>query len=72
MCRRFCHARYACRMKRILLIHHSQSGHTTALAEAVKSGVLELADDITLRERRALAATLDDLLWAEGLLIDRH
>lgn len=56
-------------MKRILLIHHSQSGHTTALAEAVKSGVLELADDITLRERRALAATLDDLLWAEGLLI---
>lgn len=56
-------------MKRILLMHHSQSGHTTTLAEAVKAGVLELADEIALRERRAAQATLDDLLWAEGLLI---
>lgn len=56
-------------MKRILLVHHSQSGHTTQLAGAVKAGVLEFAAEIDLRERRALEATLDDLLWAEGLLI---
>lgn len=56
-------------MKRILLVHHSQSGHTAQLAEAVKAGVREFADEIELRERRAFDATLDDLLWAEGLLI---
>lgn len=56
-------------MKRLLLIHHSQSGHTDALAAAVRAGIAEFVDEIELRERRALAATLDDLLWAQGLLI---
>ncbi len=56
-------------MKHLLLIHHSQSGNTTALAAAVRSGIAEFADEIELRERPALQATLDDLLWAQGLLI---
>ncbi|HEY0973900.1 MAG TPA: NAD(P)H-dependent oxidoreductase [Solimonas sp.] len=56
-------------MKRLLLVHHSQSGHTDALAAAVRQGVAELGDDVELRACRALEATLDDLLWAQGLLI---
>lgn len=56
-------------MKRLLVVYHSQSGHTARLMEAVREGVLELADEIELRVLRAFDAGLDDLLWAEGLLI---
>lgn len=56
-------------MKHLLLIHHSQSGHTTALAEAVAAGAAEFADEVELRQRRAFEAGLEDLLWAQGLLI---
>jgi multimeric flavodoxin WrbA len=56
-------------MKRLLLIFHSQSGHTRRLAEAAAAGAAELEDEIELRVRDARAATLDDLLWAQGLLL---
>ncbi|TJY64962.1 flavodoxin family protein [Sinimarinibacterium sp. CAU 1509] len=56
-------------MKQLLLIFHSQTGRTRRLAEAVATGVAELADDVELRVREARAATLDDLLWAQGLLL---
>jgi len=56
-------------MKHLLLIHHSQSGHTAALAEAVAAGAAEFSDEVELRQRHAFEAGLEDLLWAQGLLI---
>lgn len=56
-------------MKRLLLVYHSQSGRTARLMEAVCAGAAELADEVELRVLRAFDAGLDDLLWAEGLLI---
>jgi len=56
-------------MKHLLLIHHSQSGHTAALAEAVAAGAAEFSDEVELRQRQAFEAGLEDLLWAQGLLI---
>ena len=55
--------------KRLLMVWHSQSGRTAALADAVAAGVGELEDEVELRRLPALQAGLDDLLWAEGLLI---
>ena len=56
-------------MKRLLLIWHSQSGHTEAMMRAVAEGAAELAGEVELRGLRAFDAGLDDLLWANGLLI---
>lgn len=56
-------------MKRLLLIWHSQSGHTQRLAEAAAQGARELAGEVELRMLRAGQADLDDLLWAQGLLL---
>lgn len=56
-------------MKRLLLIYHSQTGRTERLAEAVGAGAGEFAEEVELRRRRAFDAGIDDLLWAEGLLI---
>lgn len=56
-------------MKHLLLIYSSQSGHTEAMMQAVRSGVDEFANEVELRCLRALDAGLDDLLWAQGLLI---
>lgn len=56
-------------MKRLLLVYHSQSGRTARLMEAVCAGATDFADEVELRVLRAFDAGLDDLLWAEGLLI---
>lgn len=56
-------------MKRLLLVYHSQSGRTARLMEAVCEGAAEFADEVELRVLRAFDAGLDDLLWAEGLLV---
>ena len=56
-------------MKRLLLVYHSQSGRTALLMEAVCEGAAEFADEVELRVLRAFDAGLDDLLWADGLLI---
>lgn len=56
-------------MKNLLLIYSSQSGHTAAMAQAVQTGAAECAEDVVLRCLLASAATLEDLLWAHGLLI---
>ncbi len=56
-------------MKRLLLVFHSQSGRTAQLAQAVAEGAASLRDEVTLRIRRAPEADIDDLLWAEGLLL---
>lgn len=56
-------------MKHLLLVYHSQSGRTTQLAQAVAAGAAELGDEVELRVLRAPEAGLDDLLWADGLLL---
>jgi NAD(P)H-dependent FMN reductase len=55
--------------KRLLAIYSTQSGRTLALLEAVRAGIAECADEVELRVLPALQAGLDDLLWAEALLI---
>lgn len=56
-------------MKHLLLIWHSQSGHTRQLVDAAASAIRTLADEVDLRMLRAADAGLDDLLWADGLLL---
>jgi multimeric flavodoxin WrbA len=58
-------------MKNILLIQGGQTaqGTTARMEQAVADGIAELADEIELRRLHALRAGIDDLLWANGLLI---
>ena len=56
-------------MKHLLLVYSSQSGHTATMAEAVCAGARTAGNDIKLRCLKAFDAGLDDLLWANGLLI---
>lgn len=57
-------------MQRLLLIHGGHAGgRTHQLVDAVRTGVLEAAEAIELRTLPALEAGIDDLLWANGLLI---
>lgn len=54
----------------LLLVYHSQSGHTRQLAEAVERGVARAdTENLELRVRQAFDADADDLLWADGLLL---
>ncbi len=56
-------------MKHLLLVYSSQSGHTEAMMHAVSEGAAEFSDAVELRALQALSAGIDDLLWAQGLLI---
>jgi NAD(P)H-dependent FMN reductase len=56
-------------MKHLLAIYSSQTGRTAALLDAVRGGAGEFADEVELRVLPALRAGLEDLLWADGLLI---
>ncbi len=56
-------------MKHLLAIYSSQTGRTRTLLGAVRAGVDEFAEEVELRVLPALQAGLDDLLWADGLLI---
>jgi len=57
-------------MKRLLLIFGGHAGGRIAsMTESVRAGIDELSDEIELRCLAALDAGVDDLLWAEGLLI---
>ncbi len=54
----------------LLLIYAGHAGgRTYAMVEAVKQGVADAGDDVELRALPALEAGVDDLLWANGLLI---
>lgn len=55
---------------RLLLIYAGHAGgRTHAMVEALKRGVAEAGEDIELRALPALDAGVEDLLWANGLLI---
>lgn len=57
-------------VKHLLLITGGQpGGRLERLAEAVVAGAAEFADEVELRHRPALQATLEDLLWAQALVI---
>lgn len=57
-------------MKHVLLVYSSQTGNTRAMADEICAGLAEaFAEEVELRRRRAPEAGLDDLLWADGLLI---
>lgn len=54
--------------KRLLIIYHSQTGHTRAMAKAVRRGARRVPE-VETRSKMALRAGLDDLLWAQALLL---
>jgi NAD(P)H-dependent FMN reductase len=57
-------------MKHLLLVTGGHAGgRLERLAAEVRAGAAEFADDVELRCLPALEAGIDDLLWANGLLI---
>jgi hypothetical protein len=57
-------------MKRLLIIYGGHpGGRIAAMTSAVRAGVEELDEPIEIRCLAALAANVDDLVWAQGLLI---
>lgn len=56
-------------MKHLLVVWSSQSGRTETLMHAACAGAAEFAEEVELRCIGALAAGLDDLLWADALLV---
>ncbi|MCF8144986.1 MAG: NAD(P)H-dependent oxidoreductase [Deltaproteobacteria bacterium] len=55
-------------MCNILIIYHSQSGHTRQMAEAVAAGASAI-EGVTVTLRQAVEAGIDDLLNCDGLAI---
>ena len=55
-------------VRHLLIVYHSQTGHTRAMARAVTRGARRVVD-VETRLKMALRAGLDDLLWAHGLLL---
>ncbi len=54
--------------KRLLVVYHTQTGHTGRMAEAVLRGARQIEEVETVL-RRAGEAGIDDLLGCDGLLI---
>ena len=55
--------------KHLLVVWHSQTGRTRTLLDAVLRGAANFEDEVSVRCLPALQAGLDDLLWADGLLM---
>jgi len=55
-------------MAKILIVYHSQTGHTEELARAVAEGVKEVEGAEAIL-KRAGEATVEDLLEADGVVI---
>jgi NAD(P)H dehydrogenase (quinone) len=53
-------------MGRVLVIYDSKTGNTQQMAEYVAEGAAEVPD-ITIRLRPLDKATVDDVLWADGI-----
>lgn len=54
-------------MSKLLIVYHSQSDRTEQLARAVFTGAQQ-EDGVDSRLIRAFDATLEDLLWCNGLI----
>jgi len=55
-------------MTKILIVYHSQTGHTKQMADAVCDGAKAI-DGVEVLLKKASDATLDDLLACDGLAI---
>ena len=56
--------------KHLLIVYHSQSGTTSAMADAVIKGAKNPdINGVEIQVRDALEASEDDVLWADGLLL---
>lgn len=56
--------------KHLLIVFHSQSGHTEQLIDAANKGACsEDIERVEVRKLSAKDANADDLLWADGLII---
>jgi len=55
-------------MKHLMIVYHSGSSRTHRLALAARHGASQ-EPDVEVRTKTAFAAGLDDLLWADGLLL---
>lgn len=55
-------------MANILIVYHSQTGHTAQMAEAVAVGAAAI-EGVAVIMKRAADATTEDLLWADGVAI---
>ena len=56
--------------KHLLVVFHSRSGSTAALRDAVVDGAAEGGGDtVECRVRHAFDADVDDVLWADGVLL---
>ncbi len=61
---------YPVAVKHLLMITGGQpGGRLERMAAEVAAGAAEFGDDVELRQLPALQASLDDLLWANALLI---
>jgi NAD(P)H dehydrogenase (quinone) len=56
----------ASRLARILVLYHSESGHTKAMAELVAEGARSVTDT-ELRLKTVAEASADDLVWCDGI-----
>ncbi|MCE2424331.1 MAG: NAD(P)H-dependent oxidoreductase [Pseudomonadales bacterium] len=57
-------------MKHLLIVYHTMTGHTGAMAEAAYEGAIDpLVEDVEVRLKKAADAGPEDLLWANGLLL---
>src|SRR3546814_13001474 len=66
LCARYRHHRH---MKSVLILYSGQSGHTRAMCDAAVAGAATQSADVTVRCLYAPDAGLDDLLWADALLL---
>ena len=55
-------------MTKILIVYHSQTGHTRQMADAVVEGANAI-DGVKVVLKKAAEATLDDLLACDGLAV---
>ncbi len=57
-------------MKHLLIVYHSQTGHTESMARAVREGATSTdIEGVETRFLTAFEADSEDLLWADALLL---
>lgn len=53
---------------KILIIYHSQKGHTEQLAQACQRGA-NMESEVEVRLQKAFDSTLEDIIWADGVIL---
>ncbi|NOX51511.1 MAG: flavodoxin [Gammaproteobacteria bacterium] len=58
------------KLKHLLIVYHSKTGHTAQMAKAVFAGTQHAdLEPVNVRMTTASNAAAEDLLWADGLLV---